>query len=438
MRAQRGERGLVGLVPGAHFDDIARLQPEVRCGQTYRPAQQYAARDDEQRRHRDLRDDQPMPEPRRPPVGRGAMRGDRSGVADGVEGGQGAEQDGSIDPRRYQRRQHVRVGDHGQQPDIVGHRRGQGGVHRADAGIERDPSQREARQAGDERQQQAFDKELPDDAAARCAQRQADGDLALSHGWTVFEPAWQRTLNEFGVQTFHMTECECRRGSFADWEQARRTELLGRLIDLIAKHTFVAIGAAMVVADYNALAPERRTRLGHPYVMCGLKAVADTLRWIDAWIDRAVAIGEWKVTEREKSLPVEFVFEAGDEGAGELASQLRKEHESGIFAGRIVRVSFESKQVGALQAADFAAYETTKQLVRTIGADERATRKSLEALVERVPYVAEYFDSRSMGELLAHAGAIEVEFSPTSVHERPNTTENQGTPETREQDESTR
>jgi hypothetical protein len=69
------------------------------------------------------------------------------------------------------------------------------------------------------------------------------------------------------------------------------------------------------------------------------------------------------------------VFEAGDEGAGDLAAQLRHEQESGSFAGRIVRVSFESKQVGALQAADFAAYETTKQLVRTIGADERGNAK---------------------------------------------------------------
>lgn len=126
------------------------------------------------------------------------------------------------------------------------------------------------------------------------------GYLSSEENWSVFEPAWQRTLNEFGVQTFHMTEFECRRGSFTDWEQARRTELLGRLIDLIAKHTFVAIGAAMVVADYNALAPEDRTRLGHPYVMCGLKAVADTIRWIDARIDRAAATGEWKVTERGK------------------------------------------------------------------------------------------------------------------------------------------
>jgi hypothetical protein len=123
---------------------------------------------------------------------------------------------------------------------------------------------------------------------------------------------------------------------------------------------------------------------------------------------------------------------AGDEGAGPLAAQLRKEQESGIFAGWIVRVSFESKQVGALQAADFAAYETTKQLVRTIGADERATRKSLEALVEKVPYVAEYFDSRSMSERASGARAsvrsgVQSNFSPrTPKHQgKPGNTRDQ-------------
>ena len=263
------------------------------------------------------------------------------------------------------------------------------------------------------------------------------GYLSAEEHWAAFERAWNQTLNEFGVDTFHMTEFECRLGSFKGWEQARRTELLSRLIDLIANHALVAIGAALVVADYNALEPAEQARLGRPYVMCGLKAVADTLRWIDERIDRAVATGEWKVTERGKRVPVEFVFEAGDEGAGELAELLRNEQESGMFAGRIMRVSFEPKQVGALQAADFAAYETTKQLVRTIGADERTTRKSLEALVERVPYVAEYFDRRSMGELLSRQQADDCSRSPNAVQQRPNTREKQGSSDTREQDEST-
>ena len=63
------------------------------------------------------------------------------------------------------------------------------------------------------------------------------------------------------------------------------------------------------------------------YAMCGLKAVADTLQWIDAEVGRQVATGRWVLTEAGKNLPVtvEFVFEAGDEGAGELGEQLRKE-----------------------------------------------------------------------------------------------------------------
>lgn len=80
--------------------------------------------------------------------------------------------------------------------------------------------------------------------------------------------------------------------------------------------------------------------------------------------------------------------------------QLKKEQDAGKFAGRILRWSFENKRgIGALQAADFAAYETTKQLVRTIGAEERAMRKSMESFVSNTPYVGEYFESRTLGEL---------------------------------------
>lgn len=103
-------------------------------------------------------------------------------------------------------------------------------------------------------------------------------------------------------------------------------------------------------------------------------------------------------------MQIEFVFEAGDEGAGELAGQLEKEKASGRYGRRIWAWSFEDKRgIGALQAADFAAYETTKQLVRTIGAEERAIRKSLERLISRVRFVGEYFEVQSLRELLHRA-----------------------------------
>ena len=80
---------------------------------------------------------------------------------------------------------------------------------------------------------------------------------------------------------------------------------------------------------------------------------------------------------------MEFVFEEGDEGAGQLAEQLRKEQDRGCSPAGSVAI--RPKGVAALQAADFAAYETTKQLVRTIGADERAMRRSLDVLLDKVP-----------------------------------------------------
>lgn len=232
------------------------------------------------------------------------------------------------------------------------------------------------------------------------------GYLSSDDHWRDFETEWHRALADFGVGTFHMTDFECRRGEFADWDQVRRTALLGRLIDLIGNHAFVAIGAAIVLADYNGLDAADRERLGHPYAMCATKAVADTLQWVDQRTERARASGEWEVTEKGKNVPVEFVFEEGDEGAGQLAEQLRKEQESGMFVGRI-QWRFDGKGVAALQAADFAAYETTKQLVRTIGADERAMRRSLDVLLDKVPYEAEYFNSRSMGQILKGMGREE-------------------------------
>jgi hypothetical protein len=226
------------------------------------------------------------------------------------------------------------------------------------------------------------------------------GYLSSDDEWAKFEPAWRRVLDAFGVEMFHMTEFECRLHPFESWTNETRVNLLKQLLGLVSLHTMAGIGAGILMDDYSGLSGDDQKLLGHPYAMCGLKAVADTFRWIDDLIEDKVVKGEWARAEKAASVPVEFVFESGDEGAGELDEQLKKEAAAGKFAGRILRWRFENKRgVGALQAADFAAYETTKQLVRTIGADERAMRKSMEAFVSKTPYVAEYFERRTLGEL---------------------------------------
>jgi hypothetical protein len=241
------------------------------------------------------------------------------------------------------------------------------------------------------------------------------GYVTSDEEWAKFESAWKVVLDEFGVSMFHMVEYECRHGEFKEWTNDTRTAFIGKLIDVVHQHAMAGIAPAISIDDYRALREEDRKTLGHPYAMCGLKAVADTFRWIDDVIARNVATGQWAVTEAGLKVPVEFVFELGDEGAGELQNQLQREQESGMFAGRIVKVSFLNKRgVGALQAADFAAYETTKQLVRTIGAEERPMRKSLEFFISKTKYIAEYFNSRSMREILerTHLDTPEASAKP--------------------------
>jgi hypothetical protein len=87
------------------------------------------------------------------------------------------------------------------------------------------------------------------------------GYLSAPEKWTEFEPAWQHALSEFGVETFHMTDFECRRSAFEGWEQARRTAFIVRLIDVIAAHAFVAIGAAINVGVLPRRAQRRANRL---------------------------------------------------------------------------------------------------------------------------------------------------------------------------------
>jgi len=227
------------------------------------------------------------------------------------------------------------------------------------------------------------------------------GFMAAISRWRHFEREWRKVLDRHGMEVFHMTDFETRQKQYATWSNEQRVAFVRQMIGVIRVHAWVAIAAAMVMKDYNGLGAEERRELGHPYALCGLKAVADTLRWVDDMLAGAKKTGRWKVLPKAHDVRIEFVFEAGDEGASELAAALESEKKSGAHGERIWSWTFDNKgSAGALQAADFAAYETTKQLVRTIGADERRIRQSMDRLLQRVTYRAEYFNARSLREVL--------------------------------------
>ena len=220
--------------------------------------------------------------------------------------------------------------------------------------------------------------------------------------WRQFERKWREVMDRHGIETFHMTDFETRQGKYASWSAEQRKRLVRQMVGVLRRHASVCVAVAIVTKDYRALKDSEQRALGHPYALCGLKAVADTLRWMDGQLEEVKSSGRYHVLDKAYDLRTEFVFEAGDEGAGELDAALRREKESGVHGRRIWSWTFAEKaNSGAIQAADFAAYETTKQMVRTIAVDPRDVRKSMSRLVSRVRFVGQYINEQSLRELLS-------------------------------------
>ena len=64
------------------------------------------------------------------------------------------------------------------------------------------------------------------------------GFVSNATKWEAFSQNWQQVLNESGLDYFHMSEFENRRGDFDGWTEERKRELLGKLLPVIHEHTF--------------------------------------------------------------------------------------------------------------------------------------------------------------------------------------------------------
>jgi hypothetical protein len=228
------------------------------------------------------------------------------------------------------------------------------------------------------------------------------GLLAELDDWIKVDADWRAVLGRFGVDRFHMTDFEARRGPFK-WDEARRIEFLTQLLDTLRDRVVFGLACGIVISDYKKLDREDRQAIRHPYAFCGAVMASQVLRWVDR------AYGS--------HVPVGFVFEAGDEGAGILAEEFSP-RKMGTMRDRILSVSFENcRNVMALQAADMLAYEYAKHLPRRIGTDERATRKLIRSIQDVFPIAGVYFAGRGLRDfaeenrlIKACAAAIKAGF----------------------------
>jgi hypothetical protein len=173
------------------------------------------------------------------------------------------------------------------------------------------------------------------------------GYLSTFEKWVSFAIKWNLHLAAYNLPYFHMKEFSQSAGAFLGWDQQeqRRRSFLAKAASIIAEHVERSFGCIVEFDIFERV--NRRYRLsdvaGVPYSLAGINCVAKA----------GNALGR----------NVNFVFEDGDIGKGELMRIMGQEgYPSPYFSpssdvqknGRVV------KGIVQLQAADFAAYELRK------------------------------------------------------------------------------
>ena len=192
-----------------------------------------------------------------------------------------------------------------------------------------------------------------------------------------------------------MTDFENRWGEFKGWPDERRKAFLRRLIGVIGSIKPLAVGAAMRVPDHASLCESQKLLVGSkPYVWCAIRSAILAMKWVE---------------QQGSDASVACLFEAGDEGSGEVLEALtvaKKRHAG--FDRRLRLTVFVEKKEPPLQAADFFAYETAKQVLRNIGADQRDVRKSLRRLLggRIADVVGDYVSKETLMQMVGKPVAV--------------------------------
>lgn len=179
------------------------------------------------------------------------------------------------------------------------------------------------------------------------------GYIAQVVEWERLSKDWTKVLKDFRVRQIHRADLEAFHGEFKKekgWDATRRTELLQRLNPIIKDRTKVAMAAAVIKEDFEEVMPqELKIKFGGVYGWCAHELIVHARLWADA---------------RNHRKPINWVFEAGTRGYGQVQEMFRSCYADKRFreSYRIGSCSFDSKRLVPLQVADLLAYEIFKQM----------------------------------------------------------------------------
>jgi hypothetical protein len=223
--------------------------------------------------------------------------------------------------------------------------------------------------------------------------------------WNKFKPLWNRQLEAEGVEYFRRSQMEYPfHGAFEElgWTKKYQVPVVRRLQTIIKGHTIKGAAKSVRIKAFAQMMPSKIKEVyGGPFGWCVLLNLVDIGLW-------ARQLDHW----------VSYVFETGDEGQGQIMTAIDKLYrdEKSRELLRIASWSFAPKKgpnaVIQLQAADFIAYESYKDIVNYLAPpeekrDPRLSRKHLiRPRIDQLNFWADEAISNWLVNVAKHDGNV--------------------------------
>lgn len=198
------------------------------------------------------------------------------------------------------------------------------------------------------------------------------GFASSTEDWDLFSSTWKKRLEEDGIEYFHATDLDSFHGPFRHWQdRTDRKELSRRLcndlMNILKRHVYHKFSITIINKAFAELTPQVREE----FALCAYSFAGRTCyRYVRKWMDEEPGF---------RGKPNEIVFEAGDEGKGNLQERLAKDYKIfPIFKPKKDTRLADGEVVAGfvpLQAADWLANEVNRMAKQFPG-----TLESIEQL----------------------------------------------------------
>jgi hypothetical protein len=95
-----------------------------------------------------------------------------------------------------------------------------------------------------------------------------------------FDGEWRAVLEEYGLNTFHMTDCAHGLRAFKTIQKSDRIEICKRLIGAIKRRARIGIACSVCDSDLRQFQDESAHGEGHAYTLCLNWCIAAVSAWV--------------------------------------------------------------------------------------------------------------------------------------------------------------